>query len=175
MSHHQEKWDELLPLGEFTHNNHVHSSMQHTPFMIDTGCHPCIGFEPQQPWSKLESVNEFTDRMAKGLEEAKEALTKAKDEYAMYYNHWHEPVPVVPPGDKVWLNGSNIATHQPSSKLSHCCLGTFTVKACVSHSAYHLSLSPHFWCLHLVFPGVKLTIALPDPIPGCQPAPPPPP
>jgi hypothetical protein len=35
--------------------------MQHTPFMINTGRHPHIGFEPQQARSKLESVNEFTD------------------------------------------------------------------------------------------------------------------
>jgi hypothetical protein len=55
--------------------------------MIDTGGHPRMGFEPHQPRSKLESINEFTNRMAKGLEEAKLAITKAKDEYAMYYNH----------------------------------------------------------------------------------------
>jgi hypothetical protein len=30
-----------------------------------------MGFEPQQPRSKLESVNEFVDRMALGIEEAK--------------------------------------------------------------------------------------------------------
>jgi hypothetical protein len=45
-----------------------------------------MGFEPQQPRSNLESVNEFTERMALGIEEAKAALTMAKDEYAMYYN-----------------------------------------------------------------------------------------
>jgi hypothetical protein len=43
-----------------------------------------MGFEPQQPRSKLESVNEFADRMAQGLEEVKAALTKAKDEYTIY-------------------------------------------------------------------------------------------
>jgi hypothetical protein len=32
-------------------------------------------------------VNAFTDQMGQGLEEAKAALTKAKDEYMMYYNH----------------------------------------------------------------------------------------
>jgi transposase InsO family protein len=85
-SQRQDDWDELLPLGEFTHNNHLHASTQQTPFMIDTGRHLRMGFEPHQPRSKLESVNEFTDRMAKGLEEAKLAITKAKDEYAMYYN-----------------------------------------------------------------------------------------
>jgi hypothetical protein len=47
-SQHQDNWDNLLPLGKFAHNNHVHLSMQHTPFMIDTGRHPCMGFEPQQ-------------------------------------------------------------------------------------------------------------------------------
>jgi hypothetical protein len=30
----QDDWDELLPLGEFAYNNHVHSSMQQTPFMV---------------------------------------------------------------------------------------------------------------------------------------------
>jgi hypothetical protein len=54
--------------------------------MLDTRRNPRMGFEPQQPRSNLESVNEFTECMALGIEEAKAALTKAKDEYAMYYN-----------------------------------------------------------------------------------------
>jgi hypothetical protein len=35
----------------------------------------------------LETVNDFTDCMVQGLEKAKAALTKAKEEYMMYYNH----------------------------------------------------------------------------------------
>jgi hypothetical protein len=45
-----------------------------------------MGFEPQQPCSTLESANEFAEHMTLGIEEAKAALTKAKDEYTMYYN-----------------------------------------------------------------------------------------
>jgi hypothetical protein len=41
------------------------------------------------------------DQMMKGLKEAKVALTKVKDKYAMYYNHQHKPAPVFAPGDKV--------------------------------------------------------------------------
>jgi hypothetical protein len=41
-----------------------------------------MGFEPQQPRSTLEILNNFTDRMVQRLEEAKVALTKAKDKYA---------------------------------------------------------------------------------------------
>jgi hypothetical protein len=87
--------------------------------MLDTGRNPHMGFELQQPCSHLESVNEFTDCMALGIEEAKAALTKAKDEYTMYSNCQREPAPVFAPGDKVWLDGSNIATNRPLSKLSH--------------------------------------------------------
>jgi hypothetical protein len=78
-----------------------------------------MGFELLQPHSKLESINEFADHMALGMEEAKAALTKVKDEYAMYYNQCREPAPVFKPGDRVWLDGSDIATNRPSSKLSH--------------------------------------------------------
>jgi transposase InsO family protein len=74
----QDDWEELLALGEFQYNNHVHSSTQQTPFMVDSGRHPQMGFEPQEPRSKLASVNDFVDHMSKGLEEAKSALSKAK-------------------------------------------------------------------------------------------------
>jgi hypothetical protein len=54
--------------------------------MVDTGRNPRMGFEPQQPCSNLESVNDFGECMALGIEEAKTALTKMKDEYTMSYN-----------------------------------------------------------------------------------------
>jgi hypothetical protein len=68
--------------------------------MIDTGRHLRMGFKPQQARLKLESVNEFTDRMGEGLEDMKAALMKVKDKYVMYYNRRHESAPVFAPGDK---------------------------------------------------------------------------
>jgi hypothetical protein len=78
--------------------------------MVDTGRHPRMGFEPQQPCSTLKSANEFVECIAQGLEEAKVTLTKAKNEYTMYYNCQREPALVFAPGDRVWLDKSNIAT-----------------------------------------------------------------
>jgi hypothetical protein len=173
-SRRQDDWDDFLPTGEFQYNDMAHSTTQQTPFMVDTGRHPHMGFEPQQPRSTLESVNEFAEHMALGIEEEKAALTKAKDEYAMYYNRQHEPAPVFAPGDRVWLDGSDIATNRPSSKLSHRHLGPFVIEACVGHGAYRLKLPHHFRHVHPVFPVVKLSPAPPDPILGQQPAPPPP-
>ena len=45
-----------------------------------------MGFEPDQPDSHVETVNEFKDHMEASLEEAKSALAKAKDDMARYYN-----------------------------------------------------------------------------------------
>ena len=64
----------------------MHSTTQQNPFMLDTSRHPWMGFEPDQPDSHVETVNEFKDCMEAPLEEAKSALTKAKDDMARYYN-----------------------------------------------------------------------------------------
>ena len=82
----QDDWDKLLPLAEFQYNNHVHSTTQQTPFMLDSRRHPQMGFEPHQVESQLETVNEFWDWMDSILVEAKSALAKAKDDMVQYYN-----------------------------------------------------------------------------------------
>ncbi len=47
--------------------------------MLDTGRHPCMGFEPHSQVT-METAGEFTERMRESLEEAKAALAKAKDD-----------------------------------------------------------------------------------------------
>jgi len=171
----QDDWYSLLPLAEFSYNNHVHSSTQHTPFLLDTGRNPRMGFEPRQPPSKVEAVNEFTDRMKSTLEEAKSALVKAKDDMARYYNQRRTPATVYVPGDKVYLDADDIHTTRPSKKLSHRRLGPYLVECRVGPNAYRLRLPPAMKRLHPVFNVIKLTPAPVDPIPGRQAPPPPPP
>jgi len=143
--------------------------------MVDTGRHPHMGFEPQQLWSHVELVNEFKDCMAQGLEEASAALTKAKDEYTLYYNCRRIPTLELKPGDLVWINNSDIQTTHPSQKLNHCNLGLYPVKKHVRHGAYCVKLPPSLWCLHPVFQIMKLYPAAVDPIPSRRAKPPPPP
>jgi hypothetical protein len=142
--------------------------------MLNARRNPCMGFEPHQSHSNLELVNKFMDHIALGIEEAKATLTKAKDKYTMYYNRQHKPALIFTPGDRVWLDGSNITTNRPSSKLSHRYLGPFVVEACICLGAYRLALPPQLHRLHPIFPVVKLSPALPDPILSRRPAPPPP-
>ena len=57
--------------------------------------------------------------MEDALEEAKAALTKSKDDMARYYNWKQTPSPDYKPGDKVYLDATDIQTSRPSRKLSH--------------------------------------------------------
>jgi len=115
----QDDWYDLLPMAEFQHNNHVHSTTQQPPFLLDTGCIPRMGFEPQQNHSDLETVNEFTERMRMAIKEAKSVIRKAQEDMKRYYDRRRTPAPVFNPGDKVFLDALDIRTMCPSQKLSH--------------------------------------------------------
>ncbi|GLB41978.1 putative retrotransposable element tf2 155 kda protein type 1-like [Lyophyllum shimeji] len=54
----QDDWDDLLPEAEFQYNNHVHSATKFTPFMLDTGRNPRMGFEPRPLNSNNETAND---------------------------------------------------------------------------------------------------------------------
>jgi len=82
----QNDWHDLLLIAEFQHNNHVHSVTQQPPFLLDTGQIPCIGFEPSQALSGLETVNKFTEQMKSATKEAKSAIRKAQKDMMQYYN-----------------------------------------------------------------------------------------
>ena len=173
VSERQDDWEELLPMAEFAYNNHVHSSTNSTPFVLDCGRNPRMGFEPMEAPSQMLSANEFVKKMADGLEEAKSAINRAKEQYAQYYNRRRVPAPTLTPGDKVWLDASDIATTRPSLKLAHRRLGPYEVERQVGPSAYKLKLPPTLQRLHPVFPIVKLTPWVEDSIPGRQPGLPP--
>ena len=56
--------------------------------------------------------------MKEALDKAKAALAKSKDNMARYYDWRYTPAPNYQPGDKVYLDISDIQSTQPSKKLS---------------------------------------------------------
>jgi len=169
----QDNWVGLLPFAEFQYNNQVHSSTQHPPFLLNTGHVPRMGFELDQPRSRMESINEFKDQMTDSLEEAKAALAKSKDDMALYYNRKRTPAQEFKAGDMVFLDASDIQTTRPSRKLSHHRLGPFPIDSQVGNGTYWLCLPPSMSRLHPVFNVVKLSLAPLDPISGRRTSPPP--
>jgi len=57
--------------------------------------------------------------MKMAIEEVKSAIRKAQDDMKRYYNCRRTPAPVFKPGDKVFLDASDICTMHPLQKLSH--------------------------------------------------------
>jgi len=78
-----------------------------------------MGFEPSQVPSRLETVNEFTERINSATEEAKSAIHKAQEDMTWYYNRRRTLAPMYKPEDRVYLDTSDIKTTRPSLKLSH--------------------------------------------------------
>ena len=135
---------------------------------ITTGRIPYMGFELRQNPFSLETVNEFTKRIESTTEKAKSAICKVQEDMMRYYNQRRSPAPIFKPGDRVYLDASDIKTTRLSPKLSHRRLGPFEIKRQVGPIAYRLKLP-------LVFNMVKLSAAPDDPIPGRKPQAPLPP
>jgi len=111
-------------------------------------------------------VNEFTERMRMAIKEAKSVIRKVQEDMKRYYDRRRTPAPVFNPGDKVFLDASDIRTTRPSQKLSHRQLGPFVVERRIGPMAYYLKLPYRMKQLHPVFNVVKLTPAPDNPIPG---------
>ena len=79
-----------------------------------------------------------------------------------YYDRRRTPVPVFNPGDKVFLDVSDIWTTCPSQKLSYRRLGPFIVERQIGPMAYRLKLPYWMKQLYPVFNVVKLTPAPDD-------------
>jgi len=87
-----------------------------------------MGFELRQNPSGLETVNEFMKRMQFATKEAKSTIYKVQEDMTCYYNRRRSLVPVFKPGDRVYLDASDIRTTCLSPKLSHRRLGSFKIE-----------------------------------------------
>ena len=135
----QDNWYNWLSIAEFAYNDQVHASTQTSPFMLDAGQNPQLGFEPICE-SRLKSLDNFVSRMAQAMEEAQAALVKAADDMAQFYDAHQCEAPQYNVSDRVWLSLENVRTVRPMKKLDYKWLGPYIIEQVISHSAYRLKL-----------------------------------
>jgi len=80
------------------------------------------------------------ERMRTAIKEAKSAIRKAQNDMKKYYDQQRTLTPVFKPGNKVFLNTSDIQTMRPLQKLSHRQLGPFVMERRIGPMAYRLRL-----------------------------------
>ena len=173
INHRQDNWADWLAIAEFAINNRVSTSTQSSPFYLNYGRNPRMGFEPLRH-TKTEAAGDFAERMRKVREEAESALKKAADEMKRFADQGLTESPTYNVGDRVWLDTSNMATNQPTKKLANKRDGPFTVTKVISKNAYQLKLPRRYNNVHPVFNVSKLLPYIEPQIPGQKSTPPPP-
>ena len=145
-----------------------------SPFFLNHGRHPNKGLEPRHE-VKSQVAQDFIDNLTKARTEAQAALTKAAETMETFYDKRRADARNYNKGDRVWLEGSNITTTQPSKKLGEKRYGPFEVLRKKGLTVYRLKLPAMWKKIHPVFNEVLLTPYKPPTYPQQQlpqPAPP---
>ena len=148
IDYHQQTWASLLPLTQYTLNSWPNATTKKAPFELILGHIPKV-HQSIRP-VKSPSVEVWLQQLKQAHEEAKEALRRAVD---MALSTHFEPYKK---GDKVWLEGCNLNTTHPSSKLAPRRYRPFPITRVVSCTSYQLKLPPQ-WKLHDAFHATLLT------------------
>ena len=125
-NHNQDNWSSLLDLAEFSYNNAVHSTTQHSPFEANYVYHPMDPSSTDQvPSNQVPAATSHLDHLRTLHRQLKENITKARDTQARFFNRHaasidiDEVTPRFKIGDKVYLNRKHITSLRPSLKLEN--------------------------------------------------------
>ena len=143
INHQQTDWPEWLAIAEFSYNNKFQSSTRVSPFFANYGYNPRMGFEPRRN-VKVQSVDDFVQRMKNVQTEAEAALHKARDDMKRYADRKRAEAPQYKVGDKVWLSTKDLHITRPSRKLMEKHIGPYPISKIISPNAVELKLPTSF-------------------------------
>jgi hypothetical protein len=172
INHQQQTWPEHLAMAKFAYNNKIQTSTKASPFLVNYGRHPRMGFKPQRE-GKLPAATDFVEQMKKTHEEAQAALLKSQDDMKKYADRHKTAAPGYKVGDKVMLSSKDInPVERPMRKLIERWMGPYPISKIVSANAVQLKL-PAAMKIH---PTVNMSRIKPwkTPLPGQTVTPPPP-
>lgn len=178
VNHNQDNWRELLPMAEFTANNHVSASTKLTPFQVMQGFNPRFDANTAPITQEKASLDEFdaatfAQRMETIHAQCKVELAYSQAVMEEAYNRGRQTAPIYKPGDKVFIRTTNIKTTRKKKKLDWKRIGPYPIEQRVSSHAYRVKL-PKTIKIHPVLPVSLLSRSNTDPYPGQNPEPPPP-
>ena len=144
VNHHQDNWRQLLPMAEYAHNSWRNETTKTTPYQTLMGYNPAADWRPisatvPAPITWLEQWTKAQQTAYVQMKVAQERWAKVKKEGRKFQK-----------GELVWLEGRNLRTDQPTSKLAAKRYGPFPVVQVLSPVTYQLTL-PAQWMIHPVF------------------------
>ena len=166
-------WADWLALAEFAYNNREHSATKMSPFFANTGANP-TDFSNLLLASSNVSAEEFAKQMKELHDIMKHNLQKVADDMKRFHDRHAGEEPSYKPGTKVFLDGRNLTTTWPSSKMEDKWFGPYEVLEKIGASTYKLKLPKTMKAIHPVF-NVSLLKPFTEPAFDSQIKPPPPP
>ena len=164
-SHQQDNWADLLPMAEFTYNNHHHPLIDATPFFANYGYLPTL--MNVLTIGQSGPSNKHVRQIHEAQMECKQVIKRSQEISKRAYDRWRRENPSFKVGDCIWLEGTNLATDKPSPKLASKQHSPFLIKDKLLELTYQLKLPAH-WKIHDIFHVNILSKAEPDTIPHCQ-------
>jgi hypothetical protein len=151
----QDKWDDVLPLLEFSYNNSISPSTGFSPFYINNGHHPLLPTSFIVDSSNPTATSRLTT-IHDTLVKAQASIAQAQDRQRHYANKTRRHV-TYSIGDMVRLSTHDIHLEHiyPSSKFKPRYIGPFKVIKTPSPTTCTLELPPHMK-IHNVFHVSKL-------------------
>ena len=136
---------------EMSINSLPNRSIGYSPFFLNYGYHPVAPVQllDTTSQSKVESVNNFVERIQQVWQKAKENVKRAQIQQQKYYDTRHKPESFEE-GSYVLLSTQNLRLKGVPSKLRRRFVGPFKIIQCIGKQAYRLQL-PDSWRIHDVF------------------------
>jgi len=142
IDHRQEQWPGWLGTAEFIYNNKIHTATKTSPFKVNYGQDPRMGFEGRRK-RKYKVVGKFVERMKKIQEEAKAVLEKVQEKMKKFANRRRGEGEEYRVGDLVLLSTKDLKWQMKgrrSEKLMERFVDPYKVKGIVSSNAIELEL-----------------------------------
>ena len=129
-------------MAEFAFNNKVHTATKMSPFQMNYGREPRIGFDIRKK-GKNEKAEEFVKEMKERHEEAKAALVKSQEEMKKQVDRSRKEAEEYRVGDKVLISTKDFSMElrkRATKKLTEKFIRPYVVKKVVSENAVELEL-----------------------------------
>jgi len=161
-------------MAEFTFNNKIHTATKMSPFQVNYGREPRMGFDIRKK-GKNEKAEEFVKEMKEKHEEAKAALVRSQEEMKRQVNRNRKEVEEYRVGDKVLISTKDFSMElmkRAMKKLTEKFIGPYVVRKIVSENAVELEL-PALLRIHPVV-NVRRIVKYREQVEGQKKIPPPP-
>ena len=131
-----------MATAEFAFNNKVHTVTKTSPFQVNYGREPRMGFDIRKK-GKNEKAEEFAKEMKKRYEKDKVALIKSQEEMKRQADRSRKEAEGYRVGDKILISTKDFLIElmkRVTKKLTEKFIGLYVVKKIVSENAVELEL-----------------------------------